>query len=437
MKTKLLALVFGPRARTLKRRWQELTRRLARRPHTLHVFLELDDPYSYLVSLQVPELRRCYDVELQLHLIEALGDDYRPGAELQSAYAQDDCQRLAAELAVPFLDKGTTPPVEHRRALLDMLATVDAAEFEKEALAAIGLYWRGDAEGVARRIDTRNSGAGDAMLRDGQRLLRKLGHYNSATVYYAGEWYWGVDRLHYLLKRLDDLQLRKAAATPSSRPTVQQLEQLTLPITPPGSARELPPLEFFFSFRSPYSYLAMQRVCEIADAFGLRLQLRPVLPMLMRGMQIPVPKARYIVADTFREAERRGIAYGKFADPLGAGVERCLAVFYYALSEKKERDFVLNAATGIWAEAIDVATDRGLRKITGRTGLFWPDAKNAVAGDEWRDRVEENRASMTASGSWGVPTFRLGDFTVWGQDRSWLLVRHIEEQCDTGEGILI
>jgi 2-hydroxychromene-2-carboxylate isomerase len=159
--------------------------------------------------------------------------------------------------------------------------------------------------------------------------------------------------------------------------------------------------------------------------------------MVMRGLQVPAAKLRYIAVDTFREAERLAIPFGKFADPLGAGVERCLATFYYASGEKKEREFVLNAATAIWSEATDVATDKGLRKITGRTGLFWPDVKNAIASDEWRDIVEENRASMTASGSWGVPTFRLGDFTVWGQDRIWLLLRHIEEQCDTGEGIMI
>ena len=40
----------------------------------------------------------------------------------------------------------------------------------------------------------------------------------------------------------------------------------------------------------------------------------------------------------------------------------------------------------------------------------------------------------------GVPPFTdilVGEFVVWGQDRDWLLVRHIEERCDTGEGILI
>ena len=53
------------------------------------------------------------------------------------------------------------------------------------------------------------------------------------------------------------------------------------------------------------------------------------------------------------------------------------------------------------------------------------------------DTAEQNLESMMESGSWGVPTLRLGDFVVRGQDRDWLLIRHIEELCDTGDGILI
>ena len=60
-----------------------------------------------------------------------------------------------------------------------------------------------------------------------------------------------------------------------------------------------------------------------------------------------------------------------------------------------------------------------------------------MESDEWRAQIEANRESMMDSGSWGVPTVRLGDEVFWGQDRDWLLVRHIEELCDTGDGILV
>ena len=438
LRSSLIATLFGVRAQSLQRRWAELRRRLTGRPHTIQAFLELDDPYSYLLSLHIPDLQRRYDVDVQVHLTQALGEEYRPCADLQAVYAQQDCRRLARELGVPFLDRGAAPPVEYRLALISTLAAADKDTFQQELLDAIALYWRGDSHGIERRVDASGSGdAGGALLRSSQAYMRKLGHYSPATLHYGGEWYGGVDRLNYLTDRLDELGLRVADEPRSKLLNVQQVDQIALPVSPPGSAQDLPPLEFFFSFRSPYSYLALQRVFEIADAFDLTLKIRPVLPMVMRGLPVPDAKKHYIIADTVREARRRDIAYGKFVDPLGAGVERCLAVFFYALGEKKEREFLLNAATAIWAEGIDVATDKGLRRITGRTGLFWPDVKGAIESSDWRSIVEENRVALAAAGFWGVPTLRLGDYAVWGQDRLWLMLRHIEEQCDTGEGILI
>jgi 2-hydroxychromene-2-carboxylate isomerase len=112
-------------------------------------------------------------------------------------------------------------------------------------------------------------------------------------------------------------------------------------------------------------------------------------------------------------------------------------VFYYAQQERRAREFVLNLGEATWSQAIDVATDDGMRKVTGRTGLFWPDVVATMQDDSWRIKAEENRESMMESGSWGVPTVRIGDFVAWGQDRDWLLVRHLEELCDTGEGILV
>jgi 2-hydroxychromene-2-carboxylate isomerase len=403
------------------------------------VFLELDDPYSYLLSRHIPDLQNRYDIELQIHLTQALGEAYRPHADMLAVYAEKDCARLAREMGIPFLDKGQTPPVEHRRALIDALAGNEQEDsFDEEVLEAIGLYWRGDTQGVARRVSGAElSGQGDLLLQRNQELLAKLGHYETAMINYAGEWYWGVDRLHYLTDRLDELGVRKTDAAASTVASVRQIATLSLPVSPPGTAVDLPPLELFYSISSPYSYLALQRVCNIADAFGLDLKIRPVLPMVMRGMQVPKAKLLYIAGDVTREAEHFDTAFGKFDRPLGVAAERCLAVFFYAVGEKKERDYLRHLGEAIWTQAIDVASDKGLRKITGRTGLFWPDVKAVIENDDWRQIVEENRASMMESGCWGVPTLRLDDFTVWGQDRLWLLVRHIEEQCDAGDGILI
>jgi len=440
IRSRLINLLVSEKAQSAKRSLAETRRRLSRRSHVVSVFLELDDPYSYLLAHYLPDLAESYDIELRCYLTQACSDEvHRPRADMLAEYAEQDCARLAIEFGIPFLDKGQAPPVEHRRALIDSLAAnKNSPDFQNELLESISLYWRGDSEGVARRVSgTELTGEGAALLAENEKRLIDLGHYNCATMHYAGEWYWGVDRLHYLMGRLDDLGARREPASSSSLASIRQVMQVTLPVAPPGSARDLPPLELFCSFRSPYSYLYLSRVFAIADAFGLKLQVRPVLPMVMRGMQVPKSKLVYIAKDTSREARRLEIPFGNFADPVGKGAERCLAVFFYAQSEKRERDFLVSAGEAIWARGIDVATDKGMRKVTGRSGLFWPDVLAAMEGDAWRTPVEENLESMMESGLWGVPTTRLGNFSVWGQDRDWLLVRHIEELCDTGDGILI
>ncbi len=418
-------LLLSRKTRAISRRLREIRRRLLRRPHVVSVFLQLDDPYSYLLAHYLPGFAEHYDIELCLHLSEALGDAYQPAPEMLAEYAVNDCERLARELGIPFLDKGTSPPVEHRLAVLDAIgASYGEENFDSELLQGLTAFWRGDAEAASRRRGSAETkGAADTVISDSQQLQIHRGHYNSAMLHYEGEWYWGVDRLPYLLDRLNDLGAARQTAPDRLLGSIRQATEVTLPVTPPSAAKNLPPLEFFHSIR--------------ADAYGLELQLRPVLPMVMRGMQVPMQKLLYILKDAAREAERLGIAFGRFADPVGTATERSLAVFRYADSEKRGREFLQNAGEAIWSQAVDVASDSGMRSVTGKTGLFWPDVKTAMEGDEWRAATEENRESMMASGCWGVPTMRIGDFAVWGQDRDWLLVRHIEELCDTGDGILV
>jgi len=268
-------------------------------------------------------------------------------------------------------------------------------------------------------------------------LLRKMGHYNCATMNYAGEWYWGVDRLHYLIERFDQQGLHRFKEPIPELASLRQAMRLKLPATRPVKAASLPPLEMFYSFRSPYAYLALERTYEIADAFGLKLDVKPVMPMVMRGSKVPRPKLMYIVQDANREAERLDVPFGKIADSLGEGAERCIAAFYYAKSEGRERDFLLAAGQAIFAEAIDVATDDGMEIVADRSGLFWPDLKDALETEDWRAWAQANRDELTDAGLWGVPSFRIGDAVVWGQDRDWLLARKIEDMCHDGEGIIV
>ena len=396
LRSLLLTVLFHSRTTKAKRWLSEKRRQLSGQRHVVSVFLQIDDPYSYILSRYLPSLAKHYNIELRMYLSQARGEEYQPAPGLLAEYSVLDCTRLARELGIPFLDKGSLPPTEYRVGLTDAVAaTVGSDVFDDELREALAVFWRGDSAAAAHIsvVSKTPEKAFDAIA-ESQKLQRKLGHYNSAMLHYGGEWYWGVDRMHYLTERLDELGVAIGGTPDPLLASIKQAMQISLPIKPPAAARNLPPIEFFHSPRSPYSYLSLKRTGDIADAFGIEMVIRPVLPMVMLGMQVPTPKLKYIAMDTVREAQRKRIPYGRMADPVGPGTVRLLAVHQYAEAEKKQRDFLLNAGIAIWAEATDIATDQGMRKVTGRTGLFWPDVEQAMKSDAWQSSVEANREAM-------------------------------------------
>jgi 2-hydroxychromene-2-carboxylate isomerase len=176
-------------------------------------------------------------------------------------------------------------------------------------------------------------------------------------------------------------------------------------------------VDFFFSFRSPYSYLAAPRAFALADRYDVEVVFRGVIPMAMRGQSVPREKGLHTLRDAKREALRLGMPFGRVHDPIGDGAMRCLLVAEHAVDAGREREFVLAASRGIWAEAVDVARDAGLRLVCERAGLDWDACRAALVDPELRARVDADTEALAELGHWGVPVFLFGGELFWGQDR--------------------
>jgi 2-hydroxychromene-2-carboxylate isomerase len=193
-------------------------------------------------------------------------------------------------------------------------------------------------------------------------------------------------------------------------------------------------LEFYPSLRSPYTYIAMERVYELARRYPVELVLRPVLPMVMRGLPVPRAKQFYIALDTKREAEDAGIPFGRVCDPVGRPVERAFSLFPWARERGRAAELLLSFARAAFAEGIDTGSDTGLRCVVERAGLSWDEARTRVDNDDWRAELEANRLALFALGLWGVPSFCLRDaagvatYSTWGQDRIWRVEQEIQRQ---------
>ena len=365
----------------------EQKRQSQSRPHVLHFFHQVDDPYSQLLAQAISMLKDRYAVSVLQHVVGEPDDSAVPERDKLKTYSQLDAARLASQY---------------------------------------GLRWPEGAEPVNAPKPTPES------LQTSHRLRKTWGHYLSGMIYYEGEWYWGIDRLHHLESRLTDLGLathKRNSYQQRTSPLFETPQYQTISNVPDGTS-----IDFYFSLRSPYSAISVAKVFDWAQTNGVQVNLKYVLPMVMRGLPVPAEKRKYISLDAAREAHHQNVAFGCLNDPVGKPTERGMALIPFAQMHQLAEAYIQSFMQGVWAEGLDAGTDAHLKIIVERAGLNWQAAKDILknkANDaHWRGVAEQNRQAMLALGLWGVPSFRFEETAVWGQDRFWVIEKAMQAKFD-------
>lgn len=462
-----------------------LLRRITCGRATVHYFHQVDDPYSLLCGTVLLDFAKLYEIRVAVHLVGPPKPDGAPDLERLKDWSRRDCNRLAASLHIraPVFEKQPTDErvVLANAILAQSLSTPQALEV---AVRISFELWQ-DRSLSEEPSPPSRALSGPAAIDAGERLRRQYGHYLSAMLFFEGEWYWGIDRLHHLEQRLVAWGLRREG-DPTSPPLQPQpvspssVLPVWQPLFPPpplqylslaslrearDPARAPPVLRFFCSLRSPYTYLAAAAVQQLASHYALPLQLCYVLPMVMRGLPVPLAKRLYILRDTKREAGRAGLPFGCIVDPVGRPVERGLALLQCAVREGCGPAMLESFLRGVFAEGVDAGSDDGLLALARRAGLSLrsyapaPTTSSAarptslastetgqltssfeqldmdtmqraladpVLDREWRAAAETHAQALLGLGLWGVPAFQVaGRPGLWGQDRLWMLEQDI------------
>jgi 2-hydroxychromene-2-carboxylate isomerase len=423
-------LITSPRLRNLKRTLSERRRVRKHQPHLVTVYLRINDPYSYLLLQVLEQLASRYPLEYEFRTVLNLQPQMYPAPDLWKKNAFVDGAYLARLYDLRF---PATEPVS--TAQRDTRLTAQLLHWELQpgylgnARALFDAYWLGEEVDVDKLLNPNIVSHVECYqhhLQANEHLLESEGHYLSGMLHYGGEWYWGLDRLEHLELRLNALGLARTGVLSEvqfnrgHRVFCRQLSRAEIPEVAGKRA-----VEIFWSLRSPYSYIGLVRARQLAAHYNVPLVVKPVLPMVMRRMQVPRAKRFYITLDVKREAEKYGIDFGFIADPLGKGVERCYALYDFAKSRDKGVEFLESYARGVWAEGIRSDTDDGLQKLVERVGLSWQEARTLLDNASWRVSVQDNLAELYGHGLWGVPSFVYGDLKVFGQDRVDCLERAI------------
>ena len=425
---------LGPLADTaaVERKRVKVEARRSRRgeAHVVHYFHQLDDPYSHLAAQVLATLVALYEIDVELHLIRATGGSSQPEPEKLGTWARRDAELIAPHLGLSFPSHaGVVPAPDHQRLAGQALLAL-GADAAVDGIAALSeALWGGEEDVLRAAADGGVTTAVlDAALDEGSALLSKLGHYSGAMFFYGGEWYWGVDRLYHLERRLRGLGVCREQDAPL---IVERPDADVSGIDASGLR-----LDFYPSLNSPYTSIVFDRTIALKDECAIEFHHKPVLPMVMRGIPAPRLKARYIVFDTKREADAEGVPFGKVVMPIGTPTRRAYSLLPWATAQGRDEALMSSLLSHAFARGVGLHTDEGMRAAVEAAGLDWADAQSVIDSEDWKAIVERNQDEMVDGlGLWGVPSFRLSgptgepDLAVWGQDRLWLIAAEIRRRA--------
>jgi 2-hydroxychromene-2-carboxylate isomerase len=205
-------------------------------------------------------------------------------------------------------------------------------------------------------------------------------------------------------------------------------------------------VDLFWSFRSPYSYLATGRIVALGRQYDLDVRVRPVLPIAVR---IPGFFDRvnplwppYLLRDTMRIAESLGIPYRwpqpdpivqdyatrKVADEQPY-IHRLTRLGALAAERGRGLPFIDEVSRLIWGGTVGWNEGAHLAEAAARAGcdLAEMDATIAREADRLDVAIAQNQADLEAAGHWGVPTMVFAGEPFFGQDRIDLLVWRLRQ----------
>lgn len=206
-------------------------------------------------------------------------------------------------------------------------------------------------------------------------------------------------------------------------------------------------IDVFWSFRSPYSYLATPRLVRLAAEYDVDVTVRPVLPIAVRipeffdtANPLWLP---YLLRDTFRLAESAGIPYGPprpdpivqdFATRKVASeqpyIHRLTRLGVAASERGRGLLFVAEVARIIWGGEVDGWHEGShLADAATRAGLDLDELDAVIGADPPRydATIAANQQALEAAGHWGVPTMVFAGEPFFGQDRIDLLLWRMQQ----------
>ena len=207
-------------------------------------------------------------------------------------------------------------------------------------------------------------------------------------------------------------------------------------------------VDFYFSVRSPYSYLILPRIIMLRNKYDININFKLVYPIAIRMPEFFKRKNLFTyfgwkMIDMKFKARKLGMKMvfpmrpdpiqqealtGKISDHQPYIFDICH--FLQAVEKDKQLDFALEVSKCIFGGVKDWHTDESLIGLTSKLGLNFHEIKERVLQDKDKliDEIKKNQKEQLLAGHHGVPLTVFKDKFFFGQDKFDDLVKALKKE---------
>jgi len=184
------------------------------------------------------------------------------------------------------------------------------------------------------------------------------------------------------------------------------------------------PIEFYFDFSSPYSYLASESIEALAARHGREVDYKPILlgaAFKISGMR-PLPevplKGEYSRRDFERSARLAGLPF-VLPDPFPISTVGAARAYLWLsdVEPARARAFVHAAFRAYFAEGRNISDSAVLAGVLRSIGVDADAALAAIQQPDIKERLKAQVDASLARGVFGAPFIFVDGEPFWGNDR--------------------
>jgi 2-hydroxychromene-2-carboxylate isomerase len=185
------------------------------------------------------------------------------------------------------------------------------------------------------------------------------------------------------------------------------------------------PIDFYFDFSSPYSYVANEWIDALAARHGRTVRRQAILlgvTFTAAELRSPVAypiKRDYAYRDFLRSARFERVPYTQ-PEPFPIPTQNAARIFWWLKDSEGEDAAAAWARAGFRAyftRGVPLNDPAALKALAAEAGLDAEAAEHAWNNPMWKERLKRANDEAIAAGVFGAPFFVIDGEPFWGNDR--------------------